>query len=270
MSLDQPESWNAELVPAEPPFPSELETSEKQISFVEHLGELRRALIIGSIAIVIGAGVGFYFYKPILTLLQQQAGKDVQFVILAPEEGFTAVLRLSVLMGLFLGIPVLLREIWWFIGPALTRKQRLILVPILLVSYLLFVAGVAFAYLVLLPLGVKFLIGFTPAGIKPMLSISRYIGFASVLIFSTGLMFQIPIVMLISSLLGALQRSLLVSQRRYAILISFVVAAVITPSVDMMTQSMLAGTLIILFEMGLILMWFVERVKGKSASEDPF
>jgi len=269
MTLDQPESWNAELAPPEPPFPEELDPTQKEMSFVEHLGELRRALIIGAIAIVIGAGVGFYYYKPILTLLRQQAG-NVQFVILAPEEGFTAVLRLSVLMGLFLGIPVLLREVWWFIGPALTRKQRLVLVPILLVSYLLFLAGVAFAYFALLPIGVKFLIGFTPEGIKPMLSISRYIGFASVLIFSTGLMFQIPIVMLISSLVGALQRSLLVSQRRYAILVSFVVAAVITPSVDMMTQSMLAGTLIILFEMGLILMWFVERIKGKNKPEEEY
>ena len=98
-----------------------------------------------------------------------------------------------------------------------------------------------------------------------MISIDRYVGFASMLIFSTGLMFQVPIVMLLFSLFGFIKRSLLMSQRRYAIVISFVIAAVITPSVDIMTQSLLAGTLILLFEIGLGFMWLVEKLKPKKS-----
>ncbi len=236
----------------------------REMGFFEHLGELRRALIISVAAIILGTIAGFIWHKPLLDLLRAQAG-NVQFVIVSPAEGFTAVMRLSVLLGLFLGLPVILREVFWFVGPALTKTQRLILIPITFISYLLFIAGIVFAYSLLLPISVTFLIGFTPSGIQPMISIDRYVGFASMLIFSTGLMFQVPIVMLLLSLFGFIKRALLVSQRRYAIVISFVVAAVITPSVDIMTQSLLAGTLILLFEIGLAFMWLVEKLKPKKS-----
>lgn len=231
-----------------------------EMSFIGHLGELRRALVISALSVVLGTAVGFFFHKEMLSLLMAQID-NVPFIIISPAEGFTAVLRLSVLMGLFLGLPVTLRETLWFIGPALTRKQRLILIPISIISLSLFALGVAFAYMILLPLGVKFLIGFVPEGITPNISIDRYIGFASALIFSTGLIFQVPIVMLLLSIFGIVRRAQLIGQRRYAVLISFIVAAVITPSVDIMTQSMLAGTLIILFEIGLIFVFVVEKFR---------
>ncbi len=230
-----------------------------EMGFFQHLGELRRALIICAVAVVIGAAAGFYFHQPLLEMLQSRIA-NVQFVIVSPAEGFTAVMRMSILIGLFLAVPVVLREVFWFVGPALERWQRRVLMPIIVFSYGLFLAGVMFAYFLLLPLGLQFLIGFTPEGIQPMLSIDRFVGFASVLIFSTGLMFQVPIVMLILGIFRIVERQLLVSQRRYAILVSFVVAAVITPSVDMMTQTLLASTLIVLFELGLVLMWLGERL----------
>lgn len=237
-----------------------------EMGFFQHLGELRRALIICAVAVLVGAIVGFSYHEPLLALLQNQI-QDVQFVILSPAEGFTAMVRMSILIGLFLAVPVVLREIFWFVGPALERWQRRALIPIIMLSYLLFLGGIAFAYFLLLPLGLKFLIGFTPAGIQPMLSIDRFVGFASVLIFSTGLIFQVPIIMLVLSIFRIVQRALLVAQRRYAILVSFILAAVITPSVDIMTQSLLAGTLIILFELGLMLMWLGERLVGSKTPE---
>lgn len=238
-----------------------------EMGFFQHLGELRRALIICAFAVFLGAIGGFYFHEPLLNLLRAQI-QDVQFVIVSPAEGFTAVVRMSILIGLFLAVPVVLREIFWFVGPALERWQRRALIPIVFLSYLLFLGGVAFAYFLLLPLGLKFLIGFTPEGIQPMLSIDRFVGFSSVLIFSTGLIFQVPIIMLVLALFRMVQRAYLVSQRRYAILISFVLAAVITPSVDIMTQSLLAGTLIVLFELGLVLMWLAERLTFSKSTEN--
>lgn len=231
-----------------------------EMGFFQHLGELRRALIICAVAVFVGAICGFYFHEPLLNLLRAQI-QGVQFVIVSPAEGFTAVVRMSILIGLFLAVPVVLREVLWFVGPALERWQRRALIPIVFLSYLLFLGGVAFSYFLLLPLGLKFLIGFTPEGIQPMLSIDRFVGFSSVLIFSTGLIFQVPIIMLVLGLFRIVQRIYLAAQRRYAILISFVVAAVITPSVDIMTQSLLAGTLIVLFELGLVLMWIAERFR---------
>jgi len=238
----------------------------REMSFIGHLDELRRALLISAFAVVLGTAVGFFFHKEMLSLLMKQIS-NVPFIIISPAEGFTAVLRLSILMGLFLGLPVALRELIWFVGPALTRKQRLILIPISIVSLSLFVIGVVFAYSLLLPLGVKFLIGFVPEGITPNISIDRYIGFASALIFSTGLIFQVPIVMLLLSLFGIVRRLQLAAQRRYAVLLSFIVAAVITPSVDIMTQSMLAGTLIVLFEIGLIFVFVVEKLRPPKKDE---
>lgn len=233
----------------------------REMSFFEHLDELRRALVISLISILVGSAAGFIWYKPILDLLISQV-HGVKFVILSPAEGFTAVLRLAIMMGLFFGLPVILRELFWFIGPALTRTQRLVMIPVTVVSYALFVLGVVFAYWLLLPVGLSFLIGFRPPGIEPMISIDNYIGFSATLIFSTGLLFQLPILMLLLSVFGILRRSRLSTQRRYVLFVSFVVAAVITPSVDIMTQSLLAGTLMLLFEVGLILMWFAERIRG--------
>lgn len=250
----------------QPPLPPDDEGLVGDMSFVEHLGELRRALMIALASIAIGTALGFYFHKPILELLIQQVG-DARFVIVSPAEGFTAVLRLSIMLGLFLGLPVILREFFWFVGPALSRRQRLTLLPLTLVAYLLFLAGIGFAYFVLLPVGVKFLIGFTPEGIQPMLSIDRYIGFAAMLIFSTALMFEVPVVMLLLSMLGFIQRQQILPHRRYAVLISFVIAAIITPSVDMLTQSLLAGTLIVLFEIGLALIWLSEKLRRQRPPE---
>ncbi|PIQ24394.1 twin-arginine translocase subunit TatC [bacterium (Candidatus Blackallbacteria) CG17_big_fil_post_rev_8_21_14_2_50_48_46] len=239
----------------------------REMSFIGHLSELRRALVISAVAVLVGAMVGFYYHSWFLQTLMGQI-PDVRFVIVSPAEGLSAVLRLSILLGLFLALPVILREFFWFIGPAFTPRQRLLLIPVTLASYVLFVLGVLFSYGTLLPLGVRFLIGFTPPGIQPMLSIGRYIDFSTTLLFGTGLLFQVPVLMLVLALLGVVRQIQLKTRRKYVYFGSFVVAAVITPSVDILTQSLLGGTLIFLFELGLILMGFAERLHGKTGSKE--
>jgi sec-independent protein translocase protein TatC len=237
------------------------------MSFMGHLSELRRALVISVLAVILGAALGFYWHNGFLRLLMGQV-PDVRFVIVSPTEGFAAVLRLSVLLGLFVALPVILREVFWFVGPAFTRRQRVLLVPVLCASYLLFVLGVCFAWFTLLPLGVRFLIGFTPSGIQPMLSIGHYVDFTSTLLFGTGLLFQVPVLMLLLALLRIVPKAVLLSRRRFVYLGSFVVAAVITPSVDILTQSLLGGTLIFLFELGLILMGLAEGLFSSATAQD--
>jgi sec-independent protein translocase protein TatC len=249
-------------ISSETPAPENLH----EMTFVDHLGELRRALVISVLAVVVGSVIGFSQHQLMLDLLRRPV-PHVTFNTLAVEEGLMAVLRLSIMIGIFLGLPVILREIHWFVGPALTRRQRLMIFPVVVMSYVLFTLGVCFAYLTLLPISVKFLIGFIPQGIQPMISIGRYIDFTSMLLVVTGLMFQIPIVLLVLNLLGILARADLARQRRYAYFGSFVVSALITPTVDVFTQSILAGMLILLFESGLILMAFVELLRRPRSAD---
>lgn len=235
---------------------------ERDMTFVEHLGELRRALVISLLAVIVGAGLGLYFYDPLLAALMQQV-PYVNFIFVSPAEAFVATLRVAILFGLFTGFPIILRELFWFVGPALSRRQQLLTIPVMIAGYGLFLAGVALSYWVLLPVGAKFLIGFAPSNIKPMISIGEYVGFASVLLFGTGLIFEVPIVLLFLNILGIVSRQQLATSRRYAYFGSFVVSAIITPSVDVFTQSLLAGALIVLFELSLLLMRFVEWGRPK-------
>lgn len=263
---NMPMTTELEPLPREPSETSEAiaQDYEAEMTFIEHLDELRRALIICLLALILGAVVGFYFHQWFLDTLNAQL-PGVKFVILSPEEGFMAVLRLSIMMGLFFSIPVILREIFWFIGPAFSKRQQMLLMPITLVSYALFVGGVMFAYQVLLPIGARFLIGFTPAGIEPTISLGRYIGFSATLIFTTGLVFQLPILLLMLSMVGIVSRKYLAEQRRYMYFGSFVISALITPSVDIFTQTLLASTLILLYELGLVLMAVTERLRSSSS-----
>lgn len=238
---------------------------ERDMTFIEHLDELRRALVISLVAVILGAGLGFYFYDPLLNALMQQV-PYVSFIFVSPAEAFVATLRVAILFGLFTGFPIILREVFWFVGPALSRRQQLLTIPIMIAGYILFLAGVALSYWVLLPVGARFLIGFAPSNIKPMISIGEYVGFSSVLLFGTGLIFEVPIVLLFLNIVGIVKRQQLATGRRYAYFGSFVVSAIITPSVDIFTQSLLAGALIVLFELSLFLMRFIEW--GRPAEVD--
>lgn len=236
--------------------------SEKEMSFVEHLGELRKALIISLVSIGITSGVCFYFYEKILYILTCQI-KNIEFIFVSPGEAFISSLQASVIFGFFLSLPIVLREIFWFISPGLTSYERKISIPTIIGSYFLFLIGITFAYFILLPVGVKFLINFAPINIKPMISIGRYISFASMLILGTAIIFELPLVLLFLSLLGIVNTEFLKKNRKYALFISFLIGAIITPSVDIFTQSLLAGVIILLYELSIFLVWISTRGKNK-------
>ena len=236
----------------------------KEMPFTEHLEELRQALIISFISIVITTGFCFYFNKELLdflTLPLTENVRNVQLIFVSPGEAFMATIRASLLSGLIFALPIIVNRIYWFVSPGLTKQEKIISLPIVIASYVLFVTGVTFSYKILLPFGVKFLVEFAPANIQAMISIGNYVSFASTLMLGTGLIFELPLVIVFLGLVGIVSSALLKKHRKNAFLASFVIGAIITPSVDIVTQSLLAGALYLLYELSIISVVLIDKFK---------
>ena len=239
----------------------------KEMSLVGHLTDLRKAIVTSLVSIIIVTLICFSFNEPLLKLLTSPIG-NIQFIFVSPAEVFVASLQMSVWFGIIIALPIILRQLFWFIAPALTNSEKKLSIPVVVAAYFLFLSGIAFAYYLLLPAGVKFLIGFSPPQIKPMLSIGKYISFASMLILGTGIVFETPVILVFLAKLKIVTGKLLRKQWRYAILVSFVTGAVITPSVDPFTQSLMAGALMFLYYISILSVEFFEwRNKSKKVDE---
>lgn len=239
-------------------------TQNKHMTFTAHLEELRQAIIISAVALIASTSFCFFFNKQILDFLTfplTSTIKNVQLVFVSPGEAFSATLRSSLIIGLIMALPVILNRIFWFVSPGLTKKEKALSFPIVIMAYLLFLIGVTFSYKLLLPFGVKFLIEFAPANIHPMISIGNYISFSSTMLLGTGLIFELPLLIIFLSILGFVNSSKLKSYRKYAFLTSFVVGAIITPTIDIMVQSLLAGALYTLYELSIMVISIFERKK---------
>jgi sec-independent protein translocase protein TatC len=240
----------------------------KEMPFTAHLEELRQAIIISFLSIVFTAGFCFYYNKAVLNLLTAPLTnnvKNVQLIFVSPGEAFMATLQTALITGLILALPIILNRVYWFVAPGLTLRERMFSFPVIIVSYFLFLTGVLFAYFILLPFGVKFLVEFAPENIHPMISIGRYISFSAGLILGTGIIFELPVILLFLAFIRIISAKLLIRNRKYAFLISFIIGAVITPSVDMVTQSLLAGALYILYEFSIIMIRALELGRVKQA-----
>lgn len=238
----------------------------KKMPFTEHLEELRQAIITSAIALFISAILCFYFNNQLLDILTApltQNIKNIQLIFVSPGEAFMATLRIAIITGLILALPIILNRLYWFVSPGLTKEEKRFSLPIIIFSYFLFISGMVFSYFALLPFGVKFLVEFAPDNIHPMISIGNYISFSSTLIIATGLIFELPLLLLFLAFIHIINTSKLKKFRRHAFLASFVAGAVVTPSVDMVTQSLLAGALYMLYELSIILIRFLEISRAK-------
>lgn len=228
------------------------------MTFVEHLEELRWRIVKSLIALVLACLACFAVHRQLMTWLSMPAG-DVSFIFTAPGEYFMASLKVAFYGGLYLALPVILYQVLAFLAPGLTPNERHWVVPIAAGSFALFTAGAAFAYVVLLPAGLHFLLGFAPTAIAPMLSIGTYLGFAAALVFAAGFIFELPLVLLAFALVGILSSALLARFRRVAYVAALAIAAVISPSGDLFSQLLLAGALMLLYELSV---WLI-RLTGR-------
>jgi sec-independent protein translocase protein TatC len=226
---------------------------DKELSLMQHLGELRDRLMIATIAVVITTIVGFFFAKDVILALEAPAhlGKPLQ--IISPTEGFTTYMRVALFSGIALAMPVILYEIYAYVNPALRPGERrfiLLLGPFILA---LFVGGMAFCYFILLPQAIQFLFTFGSDVFEASPRASEYISFVTTFILGVGLVAEMPVVIFALTRIGLVSRAWLAKRRGYVLIICFFIGAVITPTPDPFNQTLVSVPMYLLFELGLLL-----------------
>jgi len=228
------------------------------MTIVEHLEELRTRLLISLAAFVVAMLFSFLFVEPILQLLIRPVGR---VVFLAPTEAFFVRLRVAALSGAFLSLPLVLYQVWRFVGVGLTPTERRSTLSLLPFSLALFVGGAAFAFFAILPVGVRFLLGYQTESLVPMISVGAYTSFATAFVLAFGLVFQLPIVILFLARLGIVTSQSLAAWRRYAVLGIAVASAVLTPGGDLFSMVLMAAPTYLLYEASI---WIARFVAPKS------
>lgn len=219
---------------------------EVEMSLFDHLEELRQRIFYALIAVVLGIVGCFIAVRPIVQLLEVPA-QGVKFLQLAPGEYFFVSMKVAGYSGLLVASPFVVYQIVQFVLPGLTRRERRLIGPVVLGSTILFAAGLAFAYSLLIPAALNFFINYGEGVVEQLWSIDRYFEFVLLLLFSTGLAFQIPIIQVLLGLLGIVSSAQMLSGWRYVILAAVVLGAILTPSTDPLTQSLLAGAVLGLY-----------------------
>ncbi|XP_031477979.1 sec-independent protein translocase protein TATC, chloroplastic [Nymphaea colorata] len=238
----------------------ELLPDDKEMSIFDHLEELRQRMFVSVLAV--GAAIlgCFAFSKELILLLEAPvSSQGVRFLQLSPGEFFFTTLKVSGYCGLLLGSPVILYEIIAFVLPGLTRDERRFLGPIVLGSSVLFYAGIVFSYLILTPAALNFFVNYAQGAVESLWSIDQYFEFVLVLMFSTGLSFQVPVIQLLLGQIGLVSGDQMLSIWRYVVVGAVIAAAVLTPSTDPLTQVLLAGPLLGLYLGGAWMVKFIGR-----------
>jgi len=246
-------------------------TDDKQ-PFLGHLEELRRRLVICAIAIGIGFIFSYIFAKQLFSYLILPLTKvlpeDSRLIFTNLPEMFIAYIKVALVAGIILAIPIIFYQLWMFLAPALYQKEKKYIIPFVLFSSILFAAGALFGYLVVFPYGFKFFVSFATEDIQALPSVKQYFSFAIRLLLAFGLVFEMPIVVLFLTKIGLITPDSMKKFRKFAILGSFILAAILTPP-DVATQLMMALPIIILYEISIFLSKTMYRKKEeKSETEE--
>ncbi|MDA8086644.1 MAG: twin-arginine translocase subunit TatC, partial [Nitrospiraceae bacterium] len=237
----------------------------------EHLGELRKRLMVSFAGFFIAFCACFYYSGAIFKILVmpmkfyprldlvypyyhliRRAGPTAELVFLAPAEAFWMYIKVAAIAGLIVSLPLIFHQVWKFISPGLIRKERRLVAPFVLGGSALFVLGAAFCYLVVLPFALDFLLNYKTQYIKPMISVGNYMDFCLKFILAFGAVFELPMIIVVLARAGVVSVQTLAKNRKYAILAAFIVAAVLTPTPDAFNQTLMAVPMILLYEVGII------------------
>jgi sec-independent protein translocase protein TatC len=256
------------------PAPEEEPLQGRQMTFLEHLEELRQRLIRSVLALFVGFGVCFYFSDKIYGYLELPMRETLRALHLSdklvftnPTDPFNLYIKLSIVVGLFLSSPYVLWQIWLFISPGLYRHEKRYVAPFVFLTSSLFIAGGIFAYKMAFPAALKFLVEFGKR-FQPMITINEYWNLALTIIVGVGIVFELPVVILILSLFGIVTPKFLLRQFRYAVLITAVVAAAIAPTPDLTSLFMFWIPMVGLYVVSIGLSWLVYfRKKRKQRRE---
>ncbi len=229
---------------------------EDKLPFTEHLSELRDRLIRCFIAVGVGFLVSYFFKEKLFDILNaplvKVMGVETKMIFTGLPEAFFTYMKLAFISGIVLATPVLFYEFWMFISPGLYRTEKKFLIPAILLSMIFFIIGSSFGYFIVFPYGFKFLLGFASANIMAMPSMKEYLAFSSKMLVAFGFVFELPLVLTLMARMGLVTVEFLKKNRKYAILIIFIVAALVTPGPDVISQLMMALPLMVLYEMSIL------------------
>ncbi len=240
---------------------------EEELPVTEHIEELRHRIFKSVIAIVIGFLVAWPFKKRLLLFLEKPLPDYLQgkLIFLSPPEAFFTALKVTFFAGILIAFPYILFQIWRFVEPGLYEHEKRFVIPFMFFSILSFAAGASFAYLVILPFGLRFLLGFMGDLLTPQITIGSYISFVIQMILAFGVVFLLPVVVWLLSKLGVINYRMLEKNRKFAILVIFVLAAILTPP-DAFSQLMMALPLLGLYELSI----WIAKISGKGIEEGEF
>ncbi|HEY7412823.1 MAG TPA: twin-arginine translocase subunit TatC [Vicinamibacteria bacterium] len=239
-----------------------METHPDRMTFLEHLDELRVRLIRSIVALAAGFGAAWFFHERIFHFLTEplrRAYPGVKFIFTSPSEALLLYMKMAFFVGIFLAAPYLLYQIWAFVAPGLYAHEKAYALPFILMGSLFFMGGAAFGHFFLFPLTFGFLVKFAGPDMQFLPRIGEYYTFYSWFLLGLGVVFELPVAIFVLSRIGLVTPRFLMRKFKYAILVSFVVAAVITPTPDVVTQSLLAVPMLLLYLLGVGVAWLFGR-----------
>jgi sec-independent protein translocase protein TatC len=241
---------------------------EAKMPLMGHLEELRQRILYSVLAVGIGFGAAISFSGTILHWLERPLNVLYEFQWSYPylvyslrsepqrlyfqalTEPFWVHIKVGLVAGAFLAFPFLAYQVWRFVAPGLLPRERQFALPFLLLSTAFFAVGAAFCYFVVLPFGTNFLVSFDPH-LVPILTVGHYVDFCLILLLAFGAIFELPLALTLMARLGLITPAFLARNRKYAVLGAFVTAAILTPTPDVFNQTLMAGPLIFLYEVGI-------------------
>jgi len=233
-------------------------------AFIGHLEELRRRLIRAILAVVAGMAICLFLSERLVDFIIRTAGdpEQIKFSLLTPSEGILVYLKVGLVAGLFLSSPIWFGQLWGFISPGLYSREKRVVVPIIAASVGAFLIGAAFGYMIL-PYTAEYFRSFATEQIQAVWSLSSYVNMALQFMLAFGIVFELPLLIYAAASLGLVTPTQLRKYRRHAIVGILIIAALITPGPDVFSQVVVAGPLLILYEVGIMMAGFAGRKRSK-------
>jgi sec-independent protein translocase protein TatC len=226
---------------------------DDKMPFMEHLGELRTRIVRALLCLLVGTGIALPFAEKIVDFLARPITKlGYKLVFTAPAEAFWVQMKVGLIVGLFIAAPGILWQVWGFISPGLHEHEKKYAAPFVIVGSLLFIVGGAFSLFVVTPYAIAFLLSYARESLQPMITLENHIDFLLKFTLAFGAVFELPLALTLLARMGLVTAKQLSKNRKYAILGAFIAGAVLTPTPDAFNQTLMAGPLIILYEVGII------------------
>lgn len=233
-----------------------MKNDSKDMTLGGHLQEFRLRLIICLVVVALASAGAYAYIDEIIAILSAPAGK---LYFLNPAEVFFAYIEIAVFTGVLVTLPILGYELWGFIRPALRPQEQKAVWWLLSSAVILFYAGLAFSYYAVFPSAVQFFMAFATSTLQPMFSLQSYISFFIAFMVPFGIVFELPLILFFLAKLGIVSSAFLKKKRKILIVLAFVFAAVVSPTTDVFTQSMIAIPMIILYEVSIFLVQYMLR-----------